>query len=342
MKKKVLALLCAFVLCLTAAACSNKNETPQQSEAAPKAEETAPSTAEAAAETTAAPAVFDDDVLVYQGESYPMRKHLWSVLLMGTDSKFTYEEDNEAEKDFRSYHQADFLTLLVVDKDANAVNVIQLNRDTMADVPWLDIFGEFGGTEYKQICRAFNYGDGGVSSCRNTLHAVSMLLFDAPIDGYIQMPMTEIGTLNDLVGGVPVTFTDDLTIIDPFFVQGKTLTLKGEQAEKFIRARNVLPDDTNISRMRRHRDYFDSFEQCAKEALQNDPDFPQKMLKVMEKVIQTNLSTDQIVELLRFLDKCQVNPVLVPDGDLQLGEKFYEFYLDENSLWDAVSTAYCE
>ena len=47
----------------------------------------------------------------------------------------------------------------------------------MTEVPWLDVLGNYGGTEYKQLCLAFNYGDGGMKSCRNTVSAVSALLF---------------------------------------------------------------------------------------------------------------------------------------------------------------------
>ena len=71
--------------------------------------------------------------------------------------------------------------LLVLDTDANTVQIIQLNRDTMTDVPWLDVLGKYGGTEYKQLCLAFNYGDGGASSCKNTWNAVSGLIFNASL-----------------------------------------------------------------------------------------------------------------------------------------------------------------
>lgn len=345
MKKKILVFICMLVLCMSFAACAAKNDAPQASSEAPAETNAAAAettdAAETEPETTAAPE-FDENTLVFNGEGYPMRENLRTVLLIGTDDTDVYEEEPEEERDFRSYHQADFLLLLVLDQDANAVNIIQLNRDTMANVPWLDIFGEFGGTEYKQLCRAFNYGDGGISSCRNTMHAVSMLLHNAPIDGYIQLPMTEIGTVNDVVGGVTVNITEDMTAVDPSFTAGATVTLKGKQAEKFIRARMVLEDDTNASRMRRHREYMENFQKSAKNALENDPDFLKKILKVMDKVVQTNLGADELLEIAMFLDEAQFNPMLVPEGELKLGKEYYEFYLDENSLWECVRTAFCE
>ena len=165
--------------------------------------------------------------LSYMGTDYPIKKHLQTVLLIGTDSTEQYEEQTEGLRDFYNGHQADFLMLLVLDTDANTAQIIQLNRDTMTDVPWLDVLGMYGGTEFKQLCLAFNYGDGGGQSCRNTVDAVSRLLFDAPIDSYIQIPMTAIPVLNDLVGGVPVTIADDLTGIDPAFVKFLTYVVLG-------------------------------------------------------------------------------------------------------------------
>lgn len=345
MNKKILAVICMLLLCVSIAACGAKNDEPQASSEVPAettaaAEETA-AVEETEPETTAAPE-FDENTLVFNGEGYPMRENLRTVLLIGTDDTETYSEEAEGERDFRSYHNADFLLLMVMDRDANAVNIIQLNRDTMTDVPWLDIFGEFGGTEYKQLCRAFNYGDGGISSCRNTMHAVSLLLNNVPIDGYIQLPMSEIGTVNDAVGGVTVHVTEDMTVIDPSFVEDATVTLRGKQAEMFLRARKALEDDTNTSRMRRHREYMENFQIAAKSALENNPDFLKKLLKVLDKVVQTNLGADDLLDMAMFLDECEINPVLFADGELTVGEEYYEFYVDENSLWECVRTAFCE
>ena len=47
-----------------------------------------------------------------------------------------------------------------------------------------------------------------------------------------------------------------MTAIDPAFVQGRTLTLNGTQAESFVRARKSMEDDTNLARMARQRQYL--------------------------------------------------------------------------------------
>ena len=291
---------------------------------------------------TAQNAAVKQESLTYDGQEYPMKSHLQTVLLIGTDALEAYEEKAEGVKPFYNYHQADFLTLVVLDTDNNTAEILQLNRDTMTDVPWLDVLGEYGGTEFKQLCLAYNYGDGGMKSCRNTVNAVSSLLFDAPIDHYIQIPMTAIGALNDVVGGVPVTLEEDLTTIDPAFTEGAAVWLDGVQAEKFVRARMALENDTNLARMKRQRQYLDSFQKRAREAFNSDSEFMVKLLEKLSEFLQSDLTAQQLSDLVTRLDNSEISPIRYAEGELKLGEQYYEFYPTEASLWDMVKMAYCE
>ena len=279
--------------------------------------------------------------LTYNGQEYPMKTHLQTVLLIGTDAVEAYEQTTEGVKPFYNYNQADFLTLLVLDTDNNTAEILQLNRDTMTDVPWLDVLGEYGGTEFKQLCLAFNYGDGGPKSCRNTVSAVSSLLFDAPIDYYMQVPMTAIPVLNDVVGGVPITFQEDMTDIDPAFVKGATVRLDGSQAEKFVRSRMGLSDDTNTYRMERQLQYLDSFQNCAREAIDTDSQFVLTLLEKLSDYLQTNLTGDQLVNFITQLDESEISPIRPPQGTLTLEDGHYAFYVDLDPTWEDVKRAYC-
>lgn len=280
--------------------------------------------------------------LSYQGEEAELKQRLQTVLVIGTDSTEQYEDGDKGFQDYYNYSQADFLMLLVMDTQAQTVQPIQLNRDTMMEVPWLDVLGNYGGTKFQQLCRAFNYGDGGRKSCKNTADAVSRLLFDAPIDHYIQVPMTAIPVLNDLVGGVPVTIPEDLTAADPAFVKGAVVMLKGSQAETFVRARMGLDNDTNLARMERQRLYMESFQRQAKAAFNSDSQFALKLVEKMENYLQSDLTAQQLSDLSVQLDTYQVYPIACADGELVLGENHYEFYVDENQLWQIVKGAYCQ
>ncbi len=291
---------------------------------------------------TAQNAAVKQESLTYEGQEYLMKPHLQTVLLIGTDALEGYQEKTEGVKPFYNYHQADFLTLVVLDTDNNTAEILQLNRDTMTDVPWLDVLGNYGGTEFKQLCLAYNYGDGGMKSCKNTVNAVSGLLFDAPIDHYIQIPMTAIGVLNDVVGGVPVYMEEDLTAAAPAFVEGTTVWLDGGQAEKFVRARMALENDTNLARMKRQRQYLDSFQKRAREAFNSDSDFLVKLLEKLSEFLQSDLTAQQLSDLVTKLDKSEISPIRYAEGELKLGEQYYEFYPEESSLWSMVKQAYCK
>lgn len=280
--------------------------------------------------------------LNYLGEEYALKEHLNTVLLIGTDGTERYEKQEDLLQDYYNYSQADFLVLLVQDLDAGTTEVIQLNRDTMMDVPWLDVIGNYGGTEFQQICLAFNSGDGGRTSCLNTVDAVSSLLFDAPIQHYIQMPMSAIPVLNNLVGGVPVVIPEDLTKADPAFVEGATIHLTGNQAETFVRARKILDNDSNIARMSRQRIYLDSFRTQAQKALDSDSEFVLKLVEKMGEQIQTDLTAQQLSDFVESLDKSQISPIRTADGELIAGARFYEFFVEEASLWEIVKQAYCQ
>ena len=291
---------------------------------------------------TAQNAAVKQESLTYDGQEYPIKPHLQTVLLIGTDALEAYEEKTEGVKPFYNYHQADFLTLVVLDTENNTAEILQLNRDTMTDVPWLDVLGNYGGTEFKQLCLAYNYGDGGMKSCRNTVSAVSGLLFDAPIDHYIQIPMTAIGALNDVVGGVPVTIEEDMTAIDPAFTEGAAVWLDGVQAEKFVRARMALENDTNLARMKRQRQYLDSFQKRAREAFNSDSEFMVKLLEKLSEFLQSDLTAQQLSDLVTRLDNSEISPIRYAEGELKLGEQYYEFYPAEPSLWAMVKQAYCK
>lgn len=280
--------------------------------------------------------------LTYQGKEYPLKKHIQTVLLIGTDNEGNESTVPEGFAAFYNYNQADFIMLLVVDRDTEQMELIQINRDTMTDVPWLDVIGNYGGTNFEQLCLSFNSGSGGADSCQNTVNAVSHLLFEAPIQAFIQIPMDALPVINDLVGGVTVFVEEDMTEVDPAFIEGATVLLKGRQAERFVRARMALEDDTNLARMNRQRIYMDGFQRAARATVNSDSQFILKAVEKLGEHMQTNLTGDQLVDLLEKMDTYEMAPIRVPEGELRIGGEYYEFYVDEASLWDTVKDVFCQ
>ena len=176
----------------------------------------------------------------------------------------------------------------------------------------------------------------------NTRNAVSQLLFNAPIDHYMAFTMDAVPIVNDLIGGVTVTVEDDLTPIDPTLTQGAVVTLRGEQALHFVRARMSVGDGLNASRMRRQRMYFDGFQKSAREAFNSDSELAMKLVEKLSDYMITDMTADGISKLAERLDKYGIGDVRYASGDNIQGKEFYEFYVDKDDLWSIVREEMCK
>lgn len=195
--------------------------------------------------------------LEYQGTTYVARDGVDTYLFMGID----VEGPAKGNKGYIGGGQADVQLLLVVDRFNGTWQVLQINRDSMVQVPVLGVTGTEVGTEYQQIALAHSYGDGLETSCENNVTAVSRLFNNQYINGYMSLNMDAISILNDAVGGVEVTLLDDFSDTDASLVKGKTVTLSGDQAMAYVRGRQGVGDETNLSRMARQQQYLDGLYQ---------------------------------------------------------------------------------
>lgn len=208
--------------------------------------------------------------LTLDGVTYTPRKNIASYLLMGVD------HDGEVAY-YTNYFggQADTLLLVVVDKAQQSYAILQLNRDTMCMVDFVDTEGKpLNQQQQMQLALSHSMGTGMEDSCENTVRAVSALLYGVTIDGYAAFNMDSMSLINDAVGGVTVTIEDDFSQCDPSLVMGETITLDGEQAYHYLRGRMSVGDGENTSRMRRQRTYMTAFMKKAQELVAEDTAWP--------------------------------------------------------------------
>ena len=274
------------------------------------------------------------------GVSYPLKRSLDTILLIGTDNFIHDSKQNKIEAFYNS-NMADFLVLLVFDHTEKTVTPFQICRDTMCEVPWLSVNGLVGGTEFQQITFAHTYGSGKEDSCVNTRNAVKDLLFGVPIDGYFSFTMDAIPVMNDLVGGVTLQLMEDLPDLGPEYVRGATVTLKGRDALRFVRFRDTSLVDSNAARMSRHRQYLEGFTDSARRALGEDPDLAVKAFKSTEAFLCTDLTVEDISSMVEELGEYRILPTVTPVGEYVMGEEFAEYYIDEDTLWDCVCKTFC-
>ncbi len=271
-------------------------------------------------------------VIHYNGQEYLLRDDVETILVMGLD-KFDKSEDAEG---YNNDQQADFLVLLVVDDANKTCSAIHINRDTMTPVNVLGVAGQKIDTQTMQIALSHAYGNGKEISCNNTADAVSHLLFGVKIDHYISLTMDAVALLNDMVGGVEVTVLDDFSGIDDTLVKGETVTLKGDQALTYVRARQGVGDGSNATRMERQRQYLHALFDQTRARIAADESFSADSL--MELADYTVIS-DSISKMQKILDKMadyKLTEIRTINGKSVIGKNFMEFYPDEQSLKQEV------
>lgn len=277
------------------------------------------------------------EITYYNGTAYARREDLETALLLGVD-KF----EGETPEGYINNQQADFLLLLVMDKQNETCTPIQLNRDTMTQIQILGVTGELAGTFTGQLALAHTYGSGEEDSCENTVLAVSNLLYGMEIDHYVSLTMDGVALLNDLVGGVTVEVLDDFTGIDDSLVQGETVTLQGQQALTYVRSRGGLEDSSNLHRMERQRQYLAALQQQLKAAVQQEDGFTLDALLQLNEYMVSDCTVNQLSDLGDSLAAYQVSDILTTPGDAQEGEEFMEFTVDEVALQQLVMDVFYE
>lgn len=278
----------------------------------------------------------DRDSITWNGMKYIQRKDLDTVLIMGLD-KF---EDTEESGKYLNHQQADFMVLLAVDRKAKTYSALHLNRDTMTDISVLGERGERVGTVNGQLALSHTYGTGGTDSCRNSVEAVSNLLHGVKIDHFLSMTMDAVAILNDYAGGVTVEVLDDFSEVDSTLVQGETITLKGQQALTYVRTRKNLEDSSNLHRMERQRQYLTALREQVESKRQEDPEFLAKALSKVSDFLVSDVTVNQMSALSEKIDGYTFTGFRTLDGEAVKGEKYMEYYVDEDALMETVLELY--
>ena len=257
-----------------------------------------------------------------------------TYLFIGTDK--SGNEDAEGEE----YHgsMADALMLVVVDKEEKTYGILQLNRDTITEVPMLLQDGSANASAQMQLCTAHWYGKDKAASCDNTVETVSKMLGGLPIDGYYALKMDAMPLLNHEVGGVTVTLEDDMTKLDPAMKKGATLTLTDRQAELLMQSRYAMDDDRNTQRMRRQQIFINPFMKKIKKQNAGDVNATVKLYDRLRPYATTDIKMNDLTALLKNVQGYTDKGIITIDGTSKIGEKLHdgkkhwEFYMDEDSL----------
>lgn len=274
----------------------------------------------------------------YDGAWYAPRTDLETVLVLGIDK---YAEDQSLDVQ-GEYEQSDFLMLLLLDKTARTCAAIHINRDTMTEYEQLTDSGLTAGTVVGQITLAHAYGGDGTMRCRNSVRAVSNLLYGVDIDHYISIAMDGVVVLNDFVGGVTVEVMDDFTGIDDTLVQGETVTLLGRHALTYVRTRYGLEDSSNLHRMERQRQYLEALQTALAARAEEDENFLTDALLAVNDYLVSDCTVQQLSDISEMVGDWGVGEYITLEGEAVLNGIHMEFYPDEDALQRLVMERFYE
>ncbi len=252
---------------------------------------------------------YNENLLEYAYEKYRFKDNLTTVLLIGVDKLY-----EDVPFSYVNNQQADFLMLMIYDRDSARTTLLSINRDTMCYVPHLDIYGNEHSSTFQQIALSHNYGSGKEDSCRNVKKAVMELMKIIRIDYFLSVTMDAVGVINDAVGGVEI--------------DGQLLL--GQEALKYVRARMSLPSGSNLERLERQANYLKKLFETAK-ANKDNIDRIDLMSKISDYVV-TDMSVTQLEKMADSLEASRSLEVVQIPGEAEKGMKYIEFYIDKEKM----------
>ena len=272
-----------------------------------------------------------------QDEVYVSDDNVDTYLIIGTDAGGEFVDEEH------SGTLADFLALLIIDNTTEKYGIIQIDRNTMMQMTELTGEEELDGEVFKQqICLAHWYGEDEGQRNDNTLAMVSDLFGYLPIDNYYAINMENMGRVNEALGGVEVTIDTDMTNVDPAFVQGTTVLLTDDQAEKFLRARMSVGEGTNKERMSRQTQYMQKAYNMVMAQLKENPEYVNDLYDSLSDVIQREETGSNLSRMANHIVQYESQGILQIDGETKMGdtqgdgEEHEEFYADQQSIIDTL------
>lgn len=282
------------------------------------------------------PQLSQGDIL-WQGKTYHRNTAMRAILCIGVDTK----GEMEAHTASGQGGQADGVFLVAQDAARDRVKILMIPRDTMTEITLFDLSGNELGKDIQHLTLAYAYGDGREKSCELMTEAVSNLLGGLKIDGYAAVNMSAVPVLNDAVGGVMVTIQDeDLEKQYPEMKKGKTVTLQGEQAERFIRYRDITKSQTALSRMSRQKQYMQGYLESLKAASAKDDSLIPDLMNRLQNYMVTNMPKDQYLDIalsvLNSQDSLEDGDFFTIPGTAVETGLYDEYHVDQDALMPMV------
>lgn len=281
---------------------------------------------------------WQEGVVTYEGKEYLYNTDIKTYLMMGVDIDGPVQQSS----DYTQGGQSDALFLLVVNNKTEQLQVISINRNTMADIELCDEEGIDMGPLKTQICLQHAFGDGKRLSCSKTVDAVSGLFQNIPISGYLAMNMGGIPQMNDAVGGVEVTVRQDISFpkAGVNLKKGQKVTLNGTQAYLLLHGRDTEEYDSATKRLQREEQYIVAYMDKLKKVSTENPDQVTEIYNSVSDYLATSVDfTSMIEQLMNYgfsEDQMYTVPGKTVEGKPIDGKRYEEYHVDEDAMEELI------
>ena len=279
-----------------------------------------------------------EETIEYNGHIYVYNSNRVAFAFLGVDKESI---DDTAEYDYGQSGQSDTDMVAVVDVTTGEMDLIVIPRDTLVEIDLYDTSGKFIGTEEKQICLAYAYGDGGELSCTNVTTAMSRVLLNVPIEKYFALDLSGISELNDAIGGVTLQSLADFE--DEGISEGDTITIMGDFAETYVRQRSLDYIEASLARTERQKQYLQAYFEQLKSAVGDDFSVIADLYNAGSDYSQTNVTLSDITYMATVVISHGIGEyeTYTIDGEMTSVEAdeegvYAQYVVDEDSVMEIV------
>lgn len=266
----------------------------------------------------------------YQGVNYEYNSSITTILLLGIDST-----DPENEQG-----QADVISLLLLDRENQHIELLNIPRDTMTEILLSDIEGNSLGWQTQHLNLAYSYGRIPANGCMNTAQAVSRLLYNVPVPKYAAIDLGKMSDMHAIVGDLEVTIPNNsLAYLGWQWREGKTVTITEENLETYLRSRDTDENFSNTERMERQEAYLKSYIAKFKQLLETDYDSTIQKVSSLLEDITTNISYSDVEVYSEMLLTYSYDPetdIYTLPGTNTVGDLHDEYVPDMTQVEDLV------
>ncbi len=249
-----------------------------------------------------------DTKIDYNGKTYVRNENIVNIVFLGIDTT--------TERDIGNH--SDMILVCAVDTVSKKATLISIPRDTWTDISKIDTkTGKITEMTQNRLNTAYLFGGGpekyGASNAKaciqNFLERKVELKkplnfsLDIPIPFYVSIDMDGITNITDAVGGVEVTL--DTTIPD-VGKKGKTVNLKGEKAETYLRDRHNTAG-ADIGRATHQRHFMIQLAKKIKNM--NAVDAVTSLWDEFTKYGKTDLNLDQALAFAKILNNVDIDSI---------------------------------